>query len=401
MPRENIPDFSQEFGAATRREDRAFGYRYRYPWWSPGDWITANGTGSYLTGNRSRVYHYVSIPDSSGWREPNPYVRAIELCDPGSLSVNYKSNGWEGPAGENTREFSNLGFDWGSLSEDTRLGPFWNSPSQTAYNMALTKCLNDLGKGKASIGLALAESHKTFKELAHLVKDIFRIYKAFKSLDGKLLYDIVNSGRSLPKGVANRYLQYQYGVKPLMRDIKEIYDFLPTVVSKHLLIRAEGKGNESWSSSNNVGFKAESTEYTKVVMYASVYNVGLLNLSRAGLLDIAGIAWELVPYSFLIDWLLPVGQVLSAYSSTTGLLFHSGTATRTVVSKAEQELRSGPITPSYFEYVDSPTSVRNASVKAIKTSRRVMTGFENPSIYVKSPFSMAHIANAAALIIGR
>jgi len=387
-------DFSEAYGVASRWETRNFGYRYRYPWWSPGDWITANGSTTFLTGNRARTGYSISPVSASGWRNPNQYFRSIEILDPGNLSVNYISNGWEGPAGQTTREFTNIGYDWGALSEDTRMGKFWNNPSSDAYGKAVTSALNGLRGNDASLGLSLLEAHKTFSELASILRDLLNIWRSFHDLNGKLLYDTVIGG-SISKAIANRYLQYQYGIKPLMRDAKELYDFVPTIY-KNPLIKSVGRGSDSFQASNDVGFAHESTEHVKVVLYASVYNEGVYNLSRLGLLDPLGIAWELLPYSFLIDWGIPIGQVLSAYSASTGLSFHSGTVSRTVNSKSTQQLKGGPITPSYFEYVD-PSAEAIAKAEGKKFSRQILGSFPDPSFFAKSPLSYQHIANAGAL----
>ena len=36
-------------------------------------------------------------------------------------------------------------------------------------------------------------------------------------------------------------------------------------------------------------------------------------------------AWEKVPYSFVVDWFIPIGDFIAQYSATDGLSFISGT----------------------------------------------------------------------------
>lgn len=53
-------------------------------------------------------------------------------------------------------------------------------------------------------------------------------------------------------------------------------------------------------------------------------------------------AWELVPYSFVIDWFLPIGDFLAQYSSTDGLTFLSGSTS--YKAKQSAYVKSNPVT---------------------------------------------------------
>lgn len=47
-------------------------------------------------------------------------------------------------------------------------------------------------------------------------------------------------------------------------------------------------------------------------------------IQQLGLDDPLGLIWELTPYSFVVDWFLPVGQWLSSFRSIKGLTFQGG-----------------------------------------------------------------------------
>jgi hypothetical protein len=40
-----------------------------------------------------------------------------------------------------------------------------------------------------------------------------------------------------------------------------------------------------------------------------------------GVVNPLSIAWEVIPFSFVVDWFIPVGQVLEACTATMGLSF--------------------------------------------------------------------------------
>ena len=44
-----------------------------------------------------------------------------------------------------------------------------------------------------------------------------------------------------------------------------------------------------------------------------------LKANQLGLVNPASVAWELIPFSFLVDWFLPVGKFLESYTDTVGM----------------------------------------------------------------------------------
>lgn len=48
-------------------------------------------------------------------------------------------------------------------------------------------------------------------------------------------------------------------------------------------------------------------------------NPGLRQLNGLGLLNPALLWWELLPYSFVVDWFLPVGDVLTSLTAGIGM----------------------------------------------------------------------------------
>lgn len=50
-----------------------------------------------------------------------------------------------------------------------------------------------------------------------------------------------------------------------------------------------------------------------------ISNPNLYEANRLGLTNPAAVAWEVVPFSFLIDWFVNVGEVIGGYTSELGL----------------------------------------------------------------------------------
>lgn len=132
-------------------------------------------------------------------------------------------------------------------------------------------------------------------------------------------------------------------------------------------------------------------QITKVKIYSEVRSSELHSLTQIGLTDPLQVAWALVPFSFVLDWFLPIGSVLEGLGATKGLDFVSGTATTAV------KFRGTALTQL------NPSSIKNqigwfeTDVAIEGMERKVLTSFPSPMLYYKSPFSTSHGLNALAL----
>lgn len=110
----------------------------------------------------------------------------------------------------------------------------------------------------------------------------------------------------------------------------------------------------------------------------------------SGLANPAAILWELMPYSFVIDWSLPIGNYLQAASSTRGLDFVWGSVSHRIQTHTFVDMRSQPgrstLRPGYGELMK------------YGLNRRKLHDFPGPELYAKSPFSSSHIGSALALL---
>lgn len=105
--------------------------------------------------------------------------------------------------------------------------------------------------------------------------------------------------------------------------------------------------------------------YTKDVPYTSEWKVRVtgkarvsLNttfwdnfLARHGLLNIAALSWELIPFSFVVDWWINVGEVLTSLDSA--LFINS--LTGYISTSIEEKCESGGGTFRYIYKSRSPT----------------------------------------------
>lgn len=131
-----------------------------------------------------------------------------------------------------------------------------------------------------------------------------------------------------------------------------------------------------------------------------------------GLLDPLTLAWELIPFSFVVDWFLPVGTYLSQLTALNGLTLMNGfTSYTTDYSVNLSALRTRDQYPNDWFYDTTrqpPAGPFPAKVGFSGSSSRVVhrkqrgglnLGGATPALpKFKNPLSLTHFLNAMALL---
>lgn len=277
-------------------------------------------------------------------------------------------------------------------------------PDQNLYDRAITECLLKLQDQKVNIGENLATAMDTIRLLSTSASDLARIvFYARRGQWGKLHKVLGLTGKPLGAGLsaANRWLEYQFGWKPLMSDIHSASELLKDGFRKKAILFSATRTTKvkeiiereyplSWWPRAS----GHSDLSCRVKIYASVSDETASRLSQLGLIDPLGVAWELVPFSFVLDWLYPVGNFLQALHAADGLRFVGGTVTWRVDSDIDVKWRR----PHFTSLECSDYGDANFKAKAI--FRNILTSFPSPNLYSKSPFSSTHLLDALALIAG-
>ncbi|DAD51822.1 TPA_asm: maturation protein [ssRNA phage Gerhypos.3_9] len=311
---------------------------------------------------------------------------------------------------------------------------------------ALSSLFDQIRLQKASSGVFLAEANKTAAHVAHTATRIYKAVKALKSARFGEFMDALGmsytpyQARAFKSGVrrnfgdpgkgfrydsssrlsrpeqrtkfadftAQSWLEYQYGWKPLLRDVYEHAEALARIgvetsqVVRRAKSRAYNIRDHRWRDSYSVGqlLMDNWIRSEKWAEYVVEYRIpdGALNVSNVfGLTNPLAIAWELVPFSFVVDWFYPIGSALEQLTATNGLVFHRGyNSTRHVLTRSVSAVGSAAISGGYA-YVGS--SNLGGSYLHFAVNRALLGSF--PSVNwpaFKDPRSFSHAASAIALL---
>lgn len=279
---------------------------------------------------------------------------------------------------------------------------------------AITKALSKLKDQKINLAVAFAERSETARLL---VGTLAGLAKAAHSLrNGNMRgvargLGLMGSPKS-PKGknFHQKWLELQYGWQPLYSDVFGVVEALHAadvnspqryevtvdgrVSSKRTLTRADARHSQ-WPEA-----KAHST--TEIFEGASVRldyylrNPLLASLSALGITNPALVVWERVPFSFVVDWFLPVGNYLSSLDAALGYDFRGGSCTRIYRQRLSGNINPGDPFGGYYP-IDAwgTTNSRSLNMSRIVYASSPLPrvpGFKNPF-----PRGSTHIANAIAL----
>lgn len=263
-----------------------------------------------------------------------------------------------------------------------------------AESSAKTNFYTALKDESVHVGNIIAERHQTFS----LISDIAKRLAAIISLKKHALNN-VTSGQ-----LANDVLAFQFGVKPLLNDAYQAGKALARhSTSGNEIIEVRGVGNGTdrkyakWNRQTSEIFHRNVTVTCKVsyVCEYRIINGTLDTLNKLGLINPAEIAWEVIPWSFAIDWFLPLGNYISSLSASAGLEFIRGTKTVTTTTTYD----------NFVVYKTDPTTAYDKDgyvhgSKSVETKvRTVLTSPPDLELPVfKNPYSLNHLIDALALL---
>jgi len=272
---------------------------------------------------------------------------------------------------------------------------------------------------KSNFAQFVAERHQLVKMVNDTVSRMTKAVRAvrkgnFAGVRSALGY--AGGPKRTSGSVGNDWLAFQYGWKPLLSDVKGAAEHLAqNHLGRPLVLRVtkSAKGTTPADSvySDPVGKKPGTSIWTrgvtesrfKVFVEYDVTNDFIRQGSQLGIADPLTLAWELTPWSFVVDWFLPVGKFIEQLNFDSGLTFRKGGYMSFNKTSNSVRLINGQIRELAEAFYDCTytTGSSVASSDVTYMFRVKWNSFPSPRFpSFKDPFSPVHTANALALLRG-
>ncbi len=264
-----------------------------------------------------------------------------------------------------------------------------------------------LKNAKVNLGVSFGERKEAAGMMYSNLGKVAKSYRQFRR------GNFQSAARELGLGwrdAPNRWLEYQYGWKPLLSDVytacKEINEKDKKEESRtyyHVKARVSDSKKVQSSESRFAGTRSiytDSHQFDAFVRFDFRPNsdMGLFQeLDEWGVLNPAEIAWELVPFSFVVDWAVPVGDFLSAITAPVPYIFRGGSKTTFEKATRDAVLQNVSLLSASGRGSDTYRSMSRLTYGTFPfPDPRVFTAFKNAS----SESIATRTANALSIISG-
>lgn len=263
----------------------------------------------------------------------------------------------------------------------------------------LNKLRSTMNGSDFNAGVFLGEFPIACKMIGNAATRIYKAYKAFRSGRPISAWNHLTESKPYKKfGItqSSSWLELQYGWLPLLADAHDGAQFLAHHLSDVPQLKKFKAGRRITSVSKPLSSpglqqyrKAEHFVHKSIRATVEETNLPLLS----GLTDPLSVAWELLPYSFVIDWFIPIGNYLQARS------FASSVKGTFVFSSLEKR--------NYGDFIRYNQSSGTRYVGGVRNyAQHVSSRSVSSSLDVKLPSfkplakvaSWMHAANATALL---
>lgn len=255
-----------------------------------------------------------------------------------------------------------------------------------AYEKAYYKMFSQIDTFRTNLAEFIATRQQTVDMMTEKVQGLIKITRAIRRGNARELKRMFGK-RPKSKDFANRFLEYSFGWVPLVSDVYMFANDLHEPPKETFETRGRAITNVSewdvWSGSVDIVAKCRIKLQCRVKNHAQQF------LRDYGVTDPALVAWEMMPYSFVVDWFYPVGSYLQHRSTFSGIEI-----VRTCVTMDYTSNWFGSQPPAGPKWSGATCS----GILKIKERNYRVFNTDPPNPFLKDPISTDHFFLSLALL---
>lgn len=210
----------------------------------------------------------------------------------------------------------------------------WADYGVDVHNRCYDKFVNQARGVSSQLGATAAEWSQSERML---VKRFGQLTRAMRALRRGFPFEFFKElgmlhraprrlpNRSDPKKAADLWLEWHFGWVPFIGDLYDSVQVLQKGVPDLIVVRARASSpalflDLSYETGTRIRTDQLFGKYKEemgAVVRVSNPNMHLAN--SLGLTNPVSVLWEVVPFSFVVDWFIPVGQFIGAWTDLLGL----------------------------------------------------------------------------------
>lgn len=192
-------------------------------------------------------------------------------------------------------------------------------------DQAVAKAWAKTVEAPMQLGVTAAEAKKTYDMIRGLVLLSIGILQRYRNKQR-----LLRRGALQATKLASAWLEVRYGLRPLMYDIKSAIEAYNAIGNRRrsrytatVVDSADSTDSTSWNAgnatypSNYTCDRESSREYVVRAGVLTHEHSDKIDVSKAfglGMDQLYTTAWELVPFSFVVDWFINIADLLAAWS---------------------------------------------------------------------------------------
>lgn len=302
-----------------------------------------------------------------------------------------------------------------------------SSGSNDAKNKMLRRLSDRLQNQRANLALMFVERRQTADLIASTATRVAQAAVALKRADLRGFARSLNlsardttavargwkrvAATPVDKRLANHWLEYVFGWLPLLSDIHDSAELLAESIATYKepkgFVRAVGRSTASYQYRDPrtglghlyADIDARSSYTARVKACYVLDDEARSVLSKTGISNPLSLAWEALPWSFVIDWFLPVGNYLDSLTAMDGFTFNG--VTYSMLENGVAEWRFGFYNQPGYAFGKTETTGGKASATQTRYTRSLsIPSYSFPSI--RSPIGgepLRRFITAASLLV--